>query len=122
MPRNIKMEMNYHECFPETTRALYRSLWEQLFKSEAQVELQRQNLLKNPTFDIQRAYKAFDPAAKEVNGEFVGSIKRDALGRVLDLEGPYRDILFARFNKRMQVDAISYSEFIEEVTPHGPLF
>lgn len=97
VPRNIKLEMKYPECFNENTRALYKRVWEQLFKSEYNIEMDRQKLLKNPTFDIQKAYMLFaDP-----NSEENGNIKRQDLGRVLELDGPYRDILFARFNKRM---------------------
>ena len=44
-------------------------------------------------------------------------ITREALGRVLNVDNPHRDIIFTRFNKRLHADSISYAEFIEEVTP-----
>ena len=53
------------------------------------VESERQLLLKNPYFDIQKAFKLF-----ESQGSQQGGITRDDLARTLMLDDPHTDILF----------------------------
>jgi len=108
-PRNVKKKIPYDSLFPQSTRDLFRQAWEILFKTEAEIEQYRQLLLKNPHFDIQQAYRLFD----SVNGNQdvgKGFISREDLGAVLKLDAPHRDILFARFNKRLQAESLSYAE------------
>ena len=75
-------------------------------------------LLQNPHFDIQKAFNMFESANAE--GQPNGFITRDDLSRTLMLSDPHTDILFHKFNRR-QPGVINYSEFIEEVSPKGPL-
>jgi len=60
VPRNIRLEFTYEQIFAEVTRANFKALWEELFYCERQTERLRQQLLKNPFFDIQKAFKALD--------------------------------------------------------------
>ena len=75
-------------------------------------------MLKNPYFDIQKAFRLFE--ATNEQGAPAGYITRDDLSRTLMLNDPHTDILFQKFNRRQQ-GIISYAEFIEEVSPKGPL-
>ena len=61
--------------------------------------------MKDPHFDIQKAFKLLI-----IDGYSCDAISREDLGEVLGLDTPHRDILFARFNKRLQADSISYAE------------
>ena len=83
-----------------------------------QIESERQLLLKNPYFDIQKAFKLFESANE--HNKPAGYITRDDFSRTLMLDDPHTDILFQKFNRRQQ-GIISYAEFIEEVSPKGPL-
>lgn len=80
------------ELFTEETQQLYRQLWEQFFSSEMAIESERQLLLKNPYFDIQKAFKLFESANE--HGQPAGYITRGDLSRTLMLDDPHTDILF----------------------------
>ena len=54
------------------------------------VESERQLLLKNPYFDIQKAFKLFE----DQNSGQGNCITRDDLARTLMLDDPHTDILF----------------------------
>ena len=71
------------------------------------VEQERQLLLQNPHFDVQKAFTIFEGADQK--GEPNGFITRDDLSRTLMLSGPHTDILFHKFNRR-QPGVINYAE------------
>ncbi len=60
--------------------------------------------MQDPQFDIKKAFKLLN------NNGPSDQLTREDLGRALDLETPYRDILFARFKINPQADTISYAE------------
>ena len=93
--------------FSEHTRQLYRALWDQLLQGEMAVEQERQLLLQNPHFDIQKAFCLFE--SNNDSGKPSGFITRDDLSRTLMLSDPHTDILFHKFNRR-QPGVISYAE------------
>ena len=93
--------------FSEHTRSLYSALWEQLLQSELVVEHERQLLLQNPHFDIQKAFSLFE--GKNEEGGPNGFITRDDLSRTLMLSDPHTDILFHKFRRR-QPGVINYAE------------
>ena len=65
-------------------------MWEKMFECEMVVESERQLLLKNPYFDIQKAFKLFE----DQNSGQGNCITRDDLARTLMLDDPHTDILF----------------------------
>ena len=60
VPRNINLEMDYNEMFSDKTQELYKQVWLEHFACERETEAMRQQLLKNPFFDIQKAFKTID--------------------------------------------------------------
>ena len=88
-PKNLKAQKTHSQLFSEETQDLYRELWEKLFACEMAVESERQLLLKNPYFDIQKAFKLFESQDSQQGG-----ITRDDLARTLMLDDPHTDILF----------------------------
>lgn len=71
------------------------------------VEKERQLLLQNPNFDVQKAFSLFESLNEQ--GQPNGFITRDDLSRTLMLSDPHTDILFHKFNRR-QPGAINYAE------------
>ena len=104
--------------FSEHTRQLYAALWDQILQGEGAVDQERQLLLQNAHFDVQKAFALFE--SHDSTGKPNGFITRDDLSRTLMLSDPHTDILFHKFNRR-QPGVINYAEFIEEVSPKGPL-
>ena len=60
VPRNLQLALAFSEMFSEHARALYRDVWLEHLHCEKQTELLRQNLLKNPVFDLQKAFQSLD--------------------------------------------------------------
>ena len=57
-------------------------------------------------------------AFKDMDGYGKGYLTRDDLGRIFEGHPTaLRDILFARFNKILEVESISFAEFVEEISP-----
>ena len=54
------MQYSYEELFSQVTRVKYFELWQKLFDCERETEALRKNLLRNPYFDLQKAFKAVD--------------------------------------------------------------
>ena len=54
------MKYSYDEFFQERTKLCYFELWQKLLQCERECETLRKNLLRNPYFDIQRAFKVID--------------------------------------------------------------
>lgn len=104
---NLKNSKSYEQMFSEHTRMLYRALWEQLLHTEVVVEQERQLLLQNTNFDIQKAFNLFEGTNSD--GENNGFVTRDDLSRTLMLPDPDIDILFHKFNRRHS-GVISYAE------------
>ena len=52
--------MSYEDCFDQKTRDLYKQNWIVHLKTEKLIENMRQLLLKNPGFDISKAFKMID--------------------------------------------------------------
>lgn len=103
--------MKYEQCFAEQTRELYKIVWTNILASEEELEADRQFLAANPNFSINQVFKDLDVGQK-------GYLTREDLGRALNNESQaLRDILFARFNKILEVESISFAEFVEEVSP-----
>lgn len=117
-PTNLKKQKSYSQLFSVETQFLCRHLWEQLFVAEMAIESERQLLLKNPYFDVQKAFRLFE--SNDDLGKPAGFITRDDLLRTLMLDDPHTDILFQKFHRRQQ-GIVTYAEFIEEVSPKGPL-
>ena len=93
--------------FSEHTRELYAALWDQILQAEMIIEQERQLLLQNPNFDVQKAFALFESTNDE--GAVNGFITRDDLSRTLMLSDPHTDILLHKFNKR-QPGLIHYAE------------
>eukprot|EP00347_Sterkiella_histriomuscorum_P009319 403341661 len=120
VPRNVNLTMNFAEMFSNDTRELYRECWMQHFMCEKETEILRQRLLKNPFFDLQKAFKTFDTQNK-------GFIVIEDIGKALQLNGHnitglQLKLLFSKFNRQIQDNTVNYAEFIEEITPRAPLF
>ncbi len=60
VPRNLQLQMSYEEMFSLETREIYRDVWLEHIFCERQTEILRQNLLKNPFFDLQKSFKQID--------------------------------------------------------------
>ena len=63
-PTNTQLEKSYFEVFSEQTRSLFQTIWSMHFLIEKIVEMMRQKLLKNPFFDISKAFKDIDHDGK----------------------------------------------------------
>lgn len=92
-------------------------IWSLHFETEKLVEFMRQNMLKNPYFDISKAFKDLDQEEK-------GYVSADDIGKYLsqnniNISQISEELIFMRFNKRQQADKINYAEFIEEMTPRA---
>ena len=101
----MRLKHTYDELFSEKTKSLYCETWEAVFSSESEIEQTRQQLMKDPYFDIKKAFRSLI-----VDSYNCVEIAREDLGELLGLDRAHRDILFARFNKRPNSDSISYAE------------
>ena len=109
--------MAFDEVFSQKTRDLMEKIWSLHFEAEKLIEYMRQNMLKNPYFDISKAFKDLDQDEK-------GFISANDIGKYLsqnniDISVTNQELIFMRFNKRQQADKINYAEFIEEMTPRA---
>lgn len=89
----MKMQISYNDLFADSTKELFVGIWEAIFKLEGEVEMNRQQLMRDPNFDIKKAFKMI---THDGQGD---SISREELGEMLGLDRPHRDILFARFKR-----------------------
>ena len=97
------------------TREYIQHTWKLHFETEILVERMRADLLKNPGFDIGKAYKDLDQEDK-------GFFTAEDVGRYLSADGldistSQQERIFQRFNKRLHPERVGYVEFIEEITP-----
>ena len=97
-PSNTQLEKSYQDTFAHQTKQLYEQCWALHFRIESTVEMMRQKLLKNPFFDISKAYRDIDSSKK-------GYIIAGDLGKFLDLHDvtitkQQEQLIFERFNKR----------------------
>ena len=86
-------------------------VWDKILESEEELEHLRRLLAGSAKFNVQKAFKDLDGYGK-------GYLTREDLGRIFQGEPTaLRDILFARFNKILEVESISFAEFVEEISP-----
>jgi len=83
------------------------------------IEQERQLLLQNPNFDVQKAFALFESINEE--GTSNGFITREDLSRTLMLSDPHTDILFHKFNRR-QPGVINYAEVSPFIFRTNPSF
>ena len=56
--------MTYVQNFNDLTREIYQQIWQLHFIVETLVENMRQRMLKNPNFDISKAFRDIDANSK----------------------------------------------------------
>ena len=105
------------EIFGADTRYLLRKVLNQIINNEVASEALRQKLERRPLFDVYEAFKALD---KNDNGY----ISMDEFRELLIDHGIYASNsellnLMRRYDKN-QDGKISYSEFVQELTPKSP--
>mgnify|MGYP002173132872 CR=1 FL=1 len=52
VPRNMQLTMSFERMFSENTKNLYREVWYAHARCEGQCDKLRQDLLRNPFFDL----------------------------------------------------------------------
>lgn len=80
------------------------------------IEQMRQQLLKNPEFDLNHAFH------EELDVEDKKYITSNDIAQYLSRNGiniskQTQELLLNRYNRRADKDKVSYSEFIEDITP-----
>jgi len=76
----------------------------------------RQQLLKNPEFDLNHTFH------EELDVEDKKYLTSNDIAQYLSRQGiniskQTQELLFSRFNRRATPDRVTYSEFIEDITP-----
>ncbi len=106
------------ECFTYSTRCAFKDLWNQHFRTEYTEEKCRQELRNKPLFS---AFDAFD--ACDVNRD--GVVTKYEIKDLMSSKGFYvsdadASAIIDKYDKNKD-GRISYSEFVDEVTPKSPV-
>ncbi len=63
-PKNLKGELSYKNCFEPQTRELYKEAWEYVLHSLQQENMLKNELMKQPSFDVAKAFKSLTPESE----------------------------------------------------------